>query len=400
MKRILLINDLVNCGGTERQHWMEFKALRQDGYDVYSLTFDPEEALVTEGHKINYPIPQSDGDKALSRLFVLPKYRFIHSLISQLKPDYIHLNNTFKIPITVFDAIRPYKNVQTARDYGIICPKSTCVHPDYSACRGYTHDNCIKCSLSFSEFIKYITLRRINHIRTRSCNTIVAPSQALASACVDNGIACGCINDMFDFTAVPQIQASRVEDVTAKQFLYLGAIGERKGIRPLIETFSSLPNDGTWNLVIAGNLEQAFSAEFQVLMNNVSGLPITYMGSLDHSEALAAIEKAYCVVVPSLWIENYPNSVLEAIACSTLVIGSNRGGIPELIGEQSLLFNPLDVNDISQCIRHVVSLTDSEYQAIVSRKQTEAKSNNNEKRYLAKMIDIANLPRNTFDEEQ
>ena len=38
-----------------------------------------------------------------------------------------------------------------------------------------------------------------------------------------------------------------------------------------------------------------------------------------------------CVAVPSVWYENSPNSILESFAYHTPVIGSNFGGMAELI---------------------------------------------------------------------
>ena len=45
------------------------------------------------------------------------------------------------------------------------------------------------------------------------------------------------------------------------------------------------------------------------------------------------IRKCKFVVVPSIWYENCPYSILETLAIGKPVIGANIGGIPELVND-------------------------------------------------------------------
>jgi glycosyltransferase involved in cell wall biosynthesis len=51
------------------------------------------------------------------------------------------------------------------------------------------------------------------------------------------------------------------------------------------------------------------------------------------------------LVVPSIWLENSPGVVIQALGVSLPVMGSDKGGIPELItnGENGVLVPPGDV---------------------------------------------------------
>jgi glycosyltransferase involved in cell wall biosynthesis len=58
--------------------------------------------------------------------------------------------------------------------------------------------------------------------------------------------------------------------------------------------------------------------------------------------------RAMDIFVLSSDSESFPNALLEAMACGCCVVGSNVGGVPELIqdGENGLLFRSGDVNDL------------------------------------------------------
>jgi glycosyltransferase involved in cell wall biosynthesis len=66
--------------------------------------------------------------------------------------------------------------------------------------------------------------------------------------------------------------------------------------------------------------------------------------------------RAMDIFVLSSDSESFPNALLEAMACGCCVIGSNVGGVPELIqdGENGLLFRTGDVNDLVAKLARVI----------------------------------------------
>jgi glycosyltransferase involved in cell wall biosynthesis len=55
------------------------------------------------------------------------------------------------------------------------------------------------------------------------------------------------------------------------------------------------------------------------------------------------------LVMPSLWFENFPRTLVEAFSCGLPVIASRLGAMAALIrdGETGLLFNPGDASDLA-----------------------------------------------------
>ncbi len=67
------------------------------------------------------------------------------------------------------------------------------------------------------------------------------------------------------------------------------------------------------------------------------GADVRFTGLLD-ADALAELRtRAAVVLVPSRWEEPCPYSVLEALAAGVPVLAADRGGLPELVGEDAVL---------------------------------------------------------------
>ena len=58
-------------------------------------------------------------------------------------------------------------------------------------------------------------------------------------------------------------------------------------------------------------------------------------------------------VFPSLY-EGFGLPPLEAMACGTAVVSSNRTSVPEVVGEAGRLVDPLDVREVSEAISQVL----------------------------------------------
>lgn len=380
--RILMVNDLQVEGGAEVQHWREYDLLRSKGHEVYSLTFDGNVPL-SDGPKFNIPIQQNDAQKLVTRAFRLGPKKKIHAVLDEVKPDLVHVNNVVKCPLAIYGALAKYPCVQTIRDYGAICPKSTCVHPDYSPCGGIKLADCSLCELSRIQTLKSKLMSGIEHARRACVDIFVAPSQALADACTRNGLETLCLNNPFDFSKLLE----RNIDFSSRGFLYYGGISENKGVGRLLEAFdrfSSVHPDAS--LMLAGRVAPEFRSQLEKALK--VNKRIEYLGVLENDEMLRVLSCAYCVITPSLWIENYPNTVLEPLAAGVLVIGSNRGGIPELIQNNELLFDVTDITSITGCMERAYTLSEEQYRSITSASARRVRENNSLDRFYERLLDV------------
>ena len=143
--------------------------------------------------------------------------------------------------------------------------------------------------------------------------------------------------------------------------LFFGRLSKEKGVDVLVDAFvralHELPDN--LHLVIAGDGPERAGIE-----ELVSSLPVTdakrieLVGFQAGNDMRKYAESASLAIASSRWRENMPYSIVEAFALGTPVIGTNIGGIPELVeeGHTGLLCEPGDVDSLSQAILRGVSL--------------------------------------------
>ena len=80
-------------------------------------------------------------------------------------------------------------------------------------------------------------------------------------------------------------------------------------------------------------------------------LVISYvlLGNLPKFNLLNTCKALYIV---SLW-EGFGLPALEALACGTKVVSSNRGGLPEIVSGVGTMVDPKDINQISFSMKEI-----------------------------------------------
>ncbi len=148
------------------------------------------------------------------------------------------------------------------------------------------------------------------------------------------------------FTVKPNFVHSSPINFTERKrhFLFVGRLTEEKGIGVLISAFAR----SGYQLQIAGSgplMEEVGQAceEFE---------SITYLGSLNRAEVIAAMQKCSAIIFPSIWYEGMPMTIIEASSLGTPVIASNLGVMASLVknGDNGLLFEPGDVHSLQNVL--------------------------------------------------
>jgi glycosyltransferase involved in cell wall biosynthesis len=142
------------------------------------------------------------------------------------------------------------------------------------------------------------------------------------------------------------IDASRIDTSVGDDgyALYFGRLSPEKGVEDLLKAHATA--QGAWRLVIAGT-----GPLFDELRRKYPAAE--FRGHLTGIDLERTIREAGLIIVPSVWHENSPLSILEAMAHGKPIVASRIGGIPELVrdGTTGLLFDPGDVVQLSEKVR-------------------------------------------------
>lgn len=385
-KRYILINDYYTIGGTEVQSKRELEYFLKAGHEVMYITFDPNlkyHESRTENH-----LNLSQNYKITDRFLCNKKnYVELKNIIKDFKPDFIHLNNIYLSAPAVYKAVKDIYCIQTIRDYSCVCPKSTCVLRDNTICTGMKYKRCIKNCVPFKpkELIKflgkYLALIRNKKLKKEAVDLFLSPSQKLTDYCNDHDYKTECVNNPFDFRVIKDF--NKIESESKKIYLYYGVISKVKGITQLVEAFKKFAvGKEDVELHIIGKVKDLSVEELNL------DDKIKYFEALPYDKMLEKLQSVYSVVVPSLWIENYPNTVLEGFATRCIVLASDRGGMVEQVEDKRCIFDVLNCEDIIRALEYSYNLNEKEKNELLKEQYKYLEEHNTQDKYYKKILEM------------
>jgi glycosyltransferase involved in cell wall biosynthesis len=174
---------------------------------------------------------------------------------------------------------------------------------------------------------------------------VISPSEWLAESYIGNKV----VPAKKILTLPNPVKVStKATDKPSKpfSFIFIGQLEPHKGILELLKAFSGQRGDA--KLVVAG--DGSLRAQVQNLASDDGRIEI--LGRISQEEVVRQISTASMLVMPSICYENFPTVILEAFAQKTPVMGSEWGGIKELLGEGAgITANPLDPAKFASSLR-------------------------------------------------
>ncbi len=137
-------------------------------------------------------------------------------------------------------------------------------------------------------------------------------------------------------------------------FLTVGTIEPRKNLLLLLRAYQTFREQSTTSvsLVIAGGKGWKYQAFYTALDRHPFKTDIILTGYVEKQLLPSLYTHALAMIYPSLY-EGFGLPVLEAMACGTKAICSNRSSLPEVGGAAALYFDP---ENKQQLVRHMHSI--------------------------------------------
>jgi glycosyltransferase involved in cell wall biosynthesis len=187
----------------------------------------------------------------------------------------------------------------------------------------------------------------------RDVDLFLAPSEFLLRRYVSCGLARAKIvlvkHGMRHFPTVP-----RKERRGPIRFGYIGALHPQKGIHLLLEAFQHVGHDASLH-VFGSVFGSPISRSFWRRVRDRATPNVFFHGAYDNDRVGEVLADLDVVVVPSLWYENSPLTILEAFVAGVPVIAADAGGMAELVRDEvnGLRFRRGDVEDLHATLRRV-----------------------------------------------
>jgi len=146
-------------------------------------------------------------------------------------------------------------------------------------------------------------------------------------------------------------------DARAEQtILWVGRADPYKNLAGLIEAFAALRKQYQLpvNLRIVGPKDRRYPEASRRAAGLGVADAVTWLGYLPDDRLLSEYQNADVFVQPS-WYEGFGLPVLEAFACGTPVICSNKGSLPEVAGGAALIVQPQDIIGLTEAMRRVLT---------------------------------------------
>ncbi len=343
MKILLSHNFYQIPGGEDSVYADEAKLLESNGHEVLRYERDNEsirgwQSLLAAG----------------ATIWNTKTYREIKHLLTAEKIDLVHCTNTFPlISPSIYYACNKVgvPVVQSLHNYRLFCANSYFLR-DGKVCEdclgkripwpAVAH-GCYRESRLASATVA--VTQSVHHAIgswSRRVDAFIALTDFAKSKCIEGGIPAERVFVKPNF--VDRVEEPNTE--IGDSALFVGRLSPEKGIDVLLNAWKTLSAPVNLKIVGGGPLESV------VREAAARDDRIEYLGYQESAEVFALMRAAKYLVVPSIWYEGLPRTIVEAFSVGTPVVASAIGPMNDLVreGAGGLRFEPGNPQSLANAV--------------------------------------------------
>ena len=354
-------------GGAELIAHYQALELQKQGYTVkvfagnlpletehYSTTQDYYEGI--EVFRVKLEESDFDGNTINFRHAEVEKH-FEH-ILNTFQPSIVHMHNIIGLSVALASITKKFaiKTVMTLHDGWGFCYKNTIMRNDGQFCHDFT-----ECSACIP-FIHKKSFGAIPiHMRQdyftlalRDIDIFISPSQYLKDQYIQANFKADKIHVLANGIEINKFNLTHVKSDKIR-FTFIGYLGEHKGVHLILQALTLLKNKNNIQLTIIGEGVLGDELKNYITEKNLSSY-VTLLGKVSNHEIPAIFSQTDVYILPSQWPENQPVTITEAFASKVPVIGTDFGGIKELVThkETGLLFPMGDTQSLATQIDYFI----------------------------------------------
>ncbi|WP_300509810.1 glycosyltransferase [uncultured Faecalibaculum sp.] len=360
-------------GGGEYSTQYVAEGLAKLGHDVwvYSLGLENEKKVINGVHIIREYMPESSEyyftrikgtaneviqtkniykimHKQIDLMYSPRIYKKFKSMISTIKPDCLH-------SVSALSYMGRYNIWKAAYDLNVpvshVARSPELVYFNFA--QGKLDGLYRRFSRKSFKYVSYFAAPTNYILQLHNKYGIAAPTQTVIKNCVRN---------------IDIIDDQDIFDIKENRIIYAGDIREEKGIKTLLKSFHSL-SDSELLIIGEGKISEILESQ-DLIHNDKVQNRIRILPWLPQEELFSIMKKSKVVVLPSEWEEAFGRVLIESIFNGTIAIGSDRGGIPEVLHyDNRFLFKSKSSDELAKKLTWILEMCKNEYNSTLKDQQ-------------------------------
>jgi len=287
-----------------------------EGIEVFRVKLHPDDFA---GHTVNF-------------LHKEVEKHFQH-ILDTFQPSVVHMHNIIGLSVALGSIAKKstIKTVMTLHDGWGFCYKNTMMRDNGQFCHDFS-----ECHICIP-FIHTDKLKNIPiHMRQsyfslalRDIDMFISPSHYLKEQYIKAKFEPSKIKVLSNGIDVKKFNLSSIKSDKIR-FTYIGYLGEHKGIQLILQALTLIEDKNHIQVNIIGDGVLKDALMDYVKIHHLTPY-VDMIGKISNHQIPHLFSKTDVYILPSKWPENQPVTITEAFASKVPVIGTDFGGIKELV---------------------------------------------------------------------